>query len=109
MEQFRQRRDAVYAGLRAIPGVTAYRPEGAFYVMVSLPVVDAEHFARWLVEEFSFENETVLLAPGPGFYGTAGRGANEVRLAFMVALDELQRALRVLAAALPAYRQAHPA
>lgn len=104
VEEFRRRRDAVYEGLKAIPGVTFYLPEGAFYIVIGLPVADAEDFSRWLIERFELERETVLLAPGPGFYGTAGRGANEVRLAFMLEVETLRRALAVLGAGLQAYR-----
>jgi aspartate aminotransferase len=106
VEEFHRRRDAVYEGLKAIPGVTFYKPEGAFYIVIGLPVADSEHFAKWLIEEFEVDKETVLLAPAPGFYGTPGSGANEVRLAFMLKVEDLQRSLRILAAGLKAYRPA---
>lgn len=103
VEEFRRRRDIVYEGLGSIPGVTFYKPEGAFYLMVGLPVKDAEHFAKWLIEEFAYEGETVLLAPGPGFYASRNAGANEVRLAFMLKGDDLRKALGVLRVALEEY------
>ncbi len=103
VEEFRRRRDVVIDGLRSIPGVTYYKPEGAFYIVVGLPVKDAEHFSRWLIEEFTLENETVLVAPAPGFYATPGKGTNEVRLAFMLNEAHLHRSLRILKAALEAY------
>jgi aspartate aminotransferase len=106
VEEFRRRRDAVHEALGAIPGVTYYKPEGAFYVVVGLPVAESEHFTKWLVEEFEHERETVLLAPAPGFYATRGRGANEVRLAFMLNVPDLRRSLEILRLALAAYPRA---
>jgi aspartate aminotransferase len=103
VEEFRRRRDVVYEGLKEIPGVTFYKPEGAFYIVIGLPVKDSEHFAKWLIEEFEHENETVLLAPAQGFYASPGKGTNEVRLAFMLKSEHLQRSLVVLRYALEAY------
>ena len=103
VEEFRRRRDVVYEGLGSIPGVTFYKPEGAFYLMIGLPVKDSEHFAKWLIEEFAHEGETVLLAPGPGFYASRNAGVNEVRLAFMLNGDDLRKALGVLRVALEEY------
>jgi aspartate aminotransferase len=103
VEEFRRRRDIVHEGLGSIPGVTFYKPEGAFYLMVGLPVKDSEHFTKWLIEEFAYEGETVLLAPGPGFYASRNAGSNEVRLAFMLKGDDLRKALGVLRVALEEY------
>ena len=103
VDEFRKRRDVVYHDLASIPGVTFYMPEGAFYIMVGLPVRDVEHFTRWLIEEFDCEGETVLLAPGPGFYATRNSGANEARLAFMLQSEDLRKALGVLRVALEEY------
>jgi aspartate aminotransferase len=105
VEEFRRRRDIVYEGLKSILGVTFYKPEGAFYIMVGLPVKDAEHFTRWLIEDFEVHGETVLLAPGPGFYASRGAGLNEVRLAFMLKGEDLRKALGILQAALKEYPQ----
>jgi aspartate aminotransferase len=105
VEEFWRRRDIVCEGLKAIPGVTAYEPEGAFYIVIGLPVKDSEHFSRWLIEEYEFHGQTVLLAPGPGFYATRGAGANEVRLAFMLNGDDLRQSLVVLRAALEEYKK----
>lgn len=105
VDEFRKRRDVVYHDLGSIPGVTYYMPEGAFYIMVGLPVKDSEHFARWLIEDFEHDGETVLLAPGPGFYATKNAGSNEVRLAFMLQAGELRKALVIIKAALAAYKQ----
>ena len=103
VEEFRRRRDIVFEGLGSIRGVTFYKPEGAFYLMIGLPVKDSEHFAKWLIEEFAHEGETVLLAPGPGFYASRNAGVNEVRLAFMLKGDDLRKALGVLRVALEEY------
>jgi aspartate aminotransferase len=103
VEEFRRRRDIVYEGLGAIPGVTYYKPEGAFYIMVGLPVKDSEHFAKWLIEEFDHNGETVLLAPGPGFYASRNAGTNEVRFAFMLKGDDLRTAMTIIRVALAEY------
>jgi aspartate aminotransferase len=103
VEEFRRRRDIVHEGLKTIAGVTFYKPEGAFYIIIGLPVKDSEHFAKWLIEEFEYEGQTVLLAPGPGFYATRGSGPNEARLAFMLNGDDLKRALVALRSALEEY------
>jgi len=103
VEEFRRRRDVVYDGLKEIPGVTFYKPEGAFYIVIGLPVKDSEHFSKWLIEEFQHENDTVLLAPAQGFYASPGKGTNEVRLAFMLKSEDLKRSLVVLRFALQAY------
>jgi aspartate aminotransferase len=105
VEEFRKRRDLVCQELKTIPGVVSYIPEGAFYIVVGLPVKDAEHFSRWLVEEFDYEGETVLLAPAQGFYVTPGKGVNEVRLAFMLKIDHLKRSLAILKQALDVYQR----
>ncbi len=105
VEEFRRRRDIVYDGLKTIPGMTFYKPEGAFYIVIGLPVKDAEHFSKWLIEEFEYEGQTVLLAPAPGFYATRGAGVNEARLAFMLNGDDLRRALIALRVAFEVYRK----
>lgn len=105
VEEFRTRRDVVYDTLTRIEGVTYYKPEGAFYIVIGLPVKDSEHFSRWLIEEFEKEKETVLLAPAQGFYATPGKGANEVRLAFMLNTGEMKKALAILESALVTYRK----
>jgi aspartate aminotransferase len=105
VDEFRKRRDVVYHDLSSIPGVTYYMPEGAFYIMVGLPVKDVEHFTRWMIEEFEHEGETVLLAPGPGFYASTNAGVNEARLAFMLQCSELRKALVIIKAALDSYKQ----
>jgi len=104
--EYEMRRDVLYAGLISIPGLFLRKPEGAFYFVARLPVEDAEDFARFLLSEFSHEGATVMVAPAAGFYATPGAGANEVRIAYVLKREDLEEAVRVLAAALPAYRQA---
>lgn len=103
VEEFRKRRDVVYETLSEIKGVTYYKPEGAFYIVIGLPLKDSEHFARWLIEEFEHNKETVLLAPAQGFYATPGKGTNEVRLAFMLNVDDMKKSLKIIAIALEEY------
>jgi aspartate aminotransferase len=101
--EFARRRDLVYAELQQMPGVFCAKPQGAFYVIAKLPVEDAEHFARWLLTDFSYENETVMLAPAAEFYATPGKGRDEVRIAYVLNLDALKRAMRILREGLHAY------
>lgn len=108
VEEFRKRRDVVFQTLTTIPGLTFYKPEGAFYIIIGLPVRDSEHFARWLIEEFDYEKETLLLAPAQGFYATEGKGTNEVRLAFMLNVTEMKKALTILRLALESYQRLFP-
>lgn len=108
VEEFRKRRDVVFQTLTTIPGLAFYKPEGAFYIIIGLPVRDSEHFARWLIEEFDYEKETLLLAPAQGFYATEGKGTNEVRLAFMLNVTEMKKALTILRLALESYQKLSP-
>lgn len=101
--EYKRRRDALVAALAPIAGVTAATPEGAFYLMVELPVADAEHFCIWLLSEFALDGETVMFAPGDGFYLNPEAGRQQVRAAYVLEVDKLERAARVLAAALQAY------
>jgi aspartate aminotransferase len=101
--EYQVRRDAVFAGLSAIPGVRPHRSEGSFYTMTRLPIASAEEFAVWLLRDFSHAGRTICLAPGPGFYVTPGAGVDEVRLAFMYSAPRLSEAMQVLGAAVEAY------
>jgi len=103
-EEYERRRDAVLAALAGVPGVTGSRPHGAFYSIVSLPVADSEDFARWMLESFAFEGETVMITPLKDFYVTPGHGRSEVRLAFVLGEERLARAVQILAAGLEAYQ-----
>lgn len=101
--EYVRRRDALISGLEAIPGTMVPKIDGAFYAMVRLPIDDSDRFCRWMLEEFSHEGETVMMAPGTGFYATPGGGKNEVRIAYVLEVPALERALRALAAGLKAY------
>ena len=103
IREYQARRDAIHAALSAMPGVRVRRPEGAFYLCPRLPVDDANAFATFLLRDFSLEGETVMVAPLDGFYATPGLGRDEVRLAYVLEIPKLERAMRVLAAALAAY------
>ena len=103
LAEYDRRRRVLYEGLRAIPGVRAYLPRGAFYCFAHLPVDDAEAFAAWMLTDFAYEGATVMVAPGAGFYATPGRGRHEVRLAYVLNEADLRLALACLAVALVAY------
>jgi aspartate aminotransferase len=101
--EYQRRRDLVISALEAVPGVLVRKPEGAFYVCARLPVDDANKFAEFLLRDFALDGETVALAPADGFYATPGLGRDEVRIAYVLELPKLARAMRCLAAALSAY------
>lgn len=103
VKEFRRRREVVYKGLSAIPNITFSKPEGAFYIVIGLPVKDSDDFARWMITKFHDKKETVLLAPAAGFYATPGKGKNEVRLAYMLNERDLRRSLELLRLALEQY------
>ncbi len=102
-DEYENRRDLLYEGLRKIPGVVIPKPEGAFYTIVGLPVRDAEDFCRWLLTDFRDNNETVMLAPASGFYATPGSGKNEVRIAYVINTKDLKRCVQLLKIALDEY------
>ena len=102
-EEYKARRDTIVEKLSAIPGVICKCPKGAFYLMASLPIDDADSFQQWLLEEFEDHGDTVMFAPGEGFYGTPGKGKNEVRLAYVLKQTDLERAMELLALGLQAY------
>jgi len=97
------RRDYLVEALNKIDGVFTPTPGGAFYTIARLPVDDADHFAQWILSDFSYEGATVMLAPASGFYATPGLGKNEVRIAYVLKIDDLKHAVKVLEEALKAY------
>lgn len=101
--QYLQRRNFLIKALNKIPGVYTPMPMGAFYTVASLPVEDADHFCAWCLKEFSYNGQTVFMAPASGFYTDPGLGRNEVRIAYVLEIPELERAVEVLAKALEAY------
>ena len=101
--EYLSRRDLLVSRLNAMPGVFCPNPGGAFYAIARLPIDDSDKFCQWLLEDFSFNNQTVMLAPATGFYGTAGLGKNEVRLAYVLNLDAINAAMDCLQKALLQY------
>ncbi len=104
-EEYKRRRDLVVDRLKKIPGVICECPQGAFYLMAALPVDDAAEFQKWLLEEFEDNGETVMFAPGRGFYQTEGMGVNEIRIAYVLNLQDSERAMELLALGLEAYNK----
>ena len=101
--EYTARRNYMVEALNNIPGVYCPKPKGAFYTVVKLPVDDADKFAQWLLEEFEYKNQTVMVAPASGFYSTPGSGKNEVRIAYVLKIDDLKNAMETLAEALKVY------
>ena len=101
--EYVSRRDLLVDGLNQIPGVLCPKPKGAFYAIAELPVDNAEKFAQWLLEEFDYNNETLMVAPAAGFYSTDGEGYNQVRIAYVLNLDSLKKAIKCLEEALKLY------
>ncbi len=102
-EEYIERRNCLIEGLNRIPGVYSPTPMGAFYTVAKLPVDDAEKFCSWCLTDFNYEGETVMMAPAAGFYTTPGAGQNQVRIAYVLKKEDLERALFVLEKALKAY------
>ena len=101
--EYKSRRDLIVRRLNAMPGVFCPNPGGAFYAMAKLPIDDADIFCQWLLESFSLDNQTVMLAPATGFYGTPGLGKQEVRLAYVLNLTDIGKAMDCLEKALEQY------
>ena len=101
--EYIERRDFMVEALNKMPGVVCPKPRGAFYAVVKLPVDDADTFAKWLLEEFEYNKQTVMVAPASGFYSTPGLGKNEVRIAYVLKIEELKGAMETLAKALEVY------
>ncbi len=101
--EYTARRNFMVEALNKIPGVYCPQPKGAFYTVVKLPVDDADKFAKWLLEEFEYKNQTVMVAPASGFYSTPGSGKNEVRIAYVLKIDDLKNAMMILGEALKVY------
>ena len=106
-EEYKRRRDTVVAKLKEIPGVICECPKGAFYIMAALPVDDADKFQKWLLEEFDDNGDTVMFAPGAPFYATPGKGVNEIRIAYVLKQDKLERAMDLLALGIKKYNETH--
>lgn len=102
-KEYVARRDFIVSALNDMPGVFCPKPSGAFYCIARLPIDNADKFCQWLLEDFSYEGKTVMLAPATGFYSTAGAGTNEVRLAYVLKREDLKSAMQCLAEALKVY------
>jgi aspartate aminotransferase len=103
IKEYQKRRDILVAGMNDIPGVTCPKPGGAFYCIAKLPIEDSDDFCKWLLESFSLDGETVMLAPGSGFYITEGLGKQEVRIAYVLNSTDLKKAIKILKEALVVY------
>jgi aspartate aminotransferase len=101
--EYTARRNYMVEALNKIPGVYCPKPKGAFYTVVKLPVDDADKFAQWLLEKFEYNNQTVMVAPASGFYSTPGSGKNEVRIAYVLKIEDLKNAVMILTEALKIY------
>lgn len=102
-EEYTQRRNLLVAELEKIDGVKIGTPQGAFYCIAELPINDADHFAKWLLEDFRLNGETVMVAPAAGFYATEGLGKNQIRIAYVLDRESLKRAVNILKEALKSY------
>ncbi|HOZ51320.1 MAG TPA: pyridoxal phosphate-dependent aminotransferase [Chitinophagaceae bacterium] len=103
--EYKKRRDVLVSRLNNIPGVFCPNPGGAFYAMAKLPVESAEDFCRWLLQEFSYNGQTIMMAPAAGFYSTKGLGLNEVRFAYVLNTDDINQAMDCLEKALETYNK----
>ena len=103
VKEYVQRRDVLVTGLNAIPGVFCPNPKGAFYAMAKLPIQDSDHFCQWLLESFQYNNETIMLAPATGFYSTPGLGKDEVRIGYVLQVEDLKKSITILEKALEIY------
>jgi len=105
IEEYVERRDTLITELKKIEGVKVANPKGAFYCVAELPVIDTDHFARWILEEFHHNNETVMVAPASGFYSSEGEGKNQVRMAYVLNKKDLVRCVEILKFALASYKK----
>ncbi len=103
--EYEERRNILIDELHKIENIKVSTPKGAFYLIAELPIKDADHFAQWLLEEFSLNNETVMVAPASGFYSTNGSGKNQIRIAYVLKKEDLKRAVNILKEALIAYKK----
>ena len=101
--EYKARRDFLIEGLNRIPGVVSPMPQGAFYTVASLPVDNAEDFCRWLLTDFRLDGETVMMAPAAGFYSNPELGRQQVRIAYVLKIEDLKRCLQILETALKQY------
>jgi aspartate aminotransferase len=103
-QEYERRRDVLFDGLKDIEGIVIHKPQGAFYIIVRLPIKDCEHFVQWMLTDFHHDKETVMVAPAKGFYCTPGKGKDEVRMAYVLKEEDLKRALVVFKEGLKKYQ-----
>jgi aspartate aminotransferase len=103
IEEYKERRDVLISELQKIDGVKVGTPKGAFYCIAQLPVANADDFAKWLLESYNLNKETVMVAPAAGFYSTPNVGLNEVRIAYVLKKEDLVRSVHILKEALSVY------
>lgn len=103
VEEYVKRRDTLVDGLNAIPGVRCPKPQGAFYCIAELPIDDSDRFCQWMLEKFEHNGQTVMMAPATGFYATPGSGKKQVRLAYVLNVNDLKNAVECLKVALTEY------
>ena len=104
IKEYKERRNILIENLQQIPGVKVGVPKGAFYCIVELPVENSDHFAQWLLEEFDYKGETIMVAPAAGFYSTKGVGLNQIRIAYVLKKEDLISSVEILRRALKEYR-----
>jgi aspartate aminotransferase len=104
IEEYVKRRNVLIEGLQKIDGVKVAKPKGAFYCIVELPVTNADAFAQWLLESFDIDGETIMVAPAAGFYSTPGVGLNQIRIAYVLNIESLKKAINILKEALKVYK-----
>lgn len=105
LAEYDRRREVLYQGLKKIPGVFCTKPQGAFYIIVRLPVDNAEKFAEFMLKDFSLNNETIMFSPAEGFYKTEGAGKDEIRIAYVIGEKKLIRVLEILEVGLEEYQR----
>lgn len=104
IKEYKDRRNTLIKNLQQIPGVKVGVPKGAFYCIVELPVENSDHFAQWLLEDFDYNGETIMVAPAAGFYSTNGVGLNQIRIAYVLKKEDLISSVEILRRALKEYR-----
>jgi len=105
LREYEMRRNIVFEELRKIEDVVCIKPHGAFYIIAKLPINDAEDFAKWMLTDFSLDNETVMIAPAQGFYASAGIGKNEIRIAYILNAENLKKAMKIFRKGLQKYME----
>ncbi|HSV87425.1 MAG TPA: pyridoxal phosphate-dependent aminotransferase [Bacteroidales bacterium] len=103
IEEYKSRRDTIVEGINKIPGALCPNPKGAFYVTARFPIDNSDRFCQWLLESFHYNNQTVMLAPATGFYSTSGGGLDEVRISYVLNVENLKKAVKILEEALRVY------